>query len=49
VEISIFLKQRISVIGLTNNVSEYLQDLLGVVGSGNNTRRWNRNAEIQAI
>jgi hypothetical protein len=39
-------KQRISVIGITNNVSQQnfsTQDLLGVVGSGNNTQRWNRN------
>ncbi|WP_338762729.1 TonB-dependent receptor [Bernardetia sp. ABR2-2B] len=39
-------KQRISVIGITNNVSQQnfsTQDLLGVVGSENNTRRWRRN------
>ncbi len=39
-------KQRISVIGITNNVSQQnfsTQDLLGVVGSKNNTRRWRRN------
>ena len=39
-------KQRISVIGITNNVSQQnfsTQDLLGVVGSENNSRRWNRN------
>lgn len=39
-------KQRISVIGITNNVSQQnfsTQDLLGVVGSENNTRRWRRD------
>jgi hypothetical protein len=39
-------KQRISVIGITNNVSQQnfsTQDLLGVVGSGNNTQRWRRD------
>ncbi len=39
-------KQRISVIGITNNVSQQnfsTQDLLGVVGSENNTQRWRRD------
>lgn len=39
-------KQRISVIGITNNVSQQnfsTQDLLGVVGSANNTQRWRRD------